>query len=163
MANCTQGEVEDSLILFREFIEKYFPNALKEKNSGSFVLLNVQTKKIIQVIVNQIPTEKKEKYIFLAEEKAERLDENPDHLSSYESREEEYIFPINNQKWGKWGGAIRISDHYIFSFSGFPELLDETFVCFLALKYKFMKADYLKKIIQRRKNNPYLKKLKELF
>jgi len=161
--NFTQNKVENALIPFKALMEKGHPNILEGRNSGSFVILDVQTPKIIQVIIKEIPEEKKEKYVFLAKEKAERLAENPTHLSSYESRDEKYVFLCNNQQWGKWGGAIRVNNYYIFAFSGFPELLDEAFVCFLAIKYEFMKADHFKKILKRRSDNPYLKKLEKLF
>jgi hypothetical protein len=72
------------------------------------------------------PLQTKEgKYEELAKEKAHRLAENPEHLTSYQSRH-----PVH----GRWGGAIRAGDH-IFSFSGLSEKLDEALVLVVARAY----------------------------
>lgn len=58
------------------------------------------------------------KYRSFSREKAERLFENTEHQLSWQSRD-----PDAN----KWGGAVRLPNGVIVSFSGFPELVDEAF------------------------------------
>ncbi|GEM_PF-1678999 len=71
------------------------------------------------------PADKVERYLTFAQEKAKRLAENPDHKSSWQSRDETK---------DQWGGAIR-AGRYILSFSGFPELVDEAVMLLTALKW----------------------------
>lgn len=59
--------------------------------------------------------EKAKKYLTFCQEKACRLQNSPHDHTSYQSRNEANL---------QYGGAIRGSN-YIFSFSGFPELVDE--------------------------------------
>lgn len=68
--------------------------------------------------VNQ---EKLPKYYHLSHEKAVRLSQNPTHVSSFQSRDGKNQF----------GGAVRTLDGLIYSFSGFPELIDEALVLVL--------------------------------
>lgn len=63
------------------------------------------------------------KYREYSREKAERLLRHPEHMLSWQSRE---------PKEGRWGGAVRLQSGIIFSFSGFPELVDEAFCAALA-------------------------------
>ena len=65
--------------------------------------------------IGEVLPEKLLKYLSLCQEKARRLWGNPDHVSSWESR---------NEEKGQWGGAIRYGS-LILSLSGFPELGDE--------------------------------------
>ena len=113
--------------------------------------------------VGLIPQEKKEKYLFLVKEKANRIlstFRSLCYISSYESRDTSFIFPENNQAWGKWGGALVIDEFFtIYSFSGFPELLDEAFICWVAWHRKTMTLKNLTVICERRSDNPYLQKI----
>ena len=75
-----------------------------------------------------MPAERGQKYLELAQEKARRLAEHPDHWSSWQSR---------NPDEGKWGGAVN-AGAYIFSFSGLPELADEAAMLLTALSLGFL-------------------------
>lgn len=59
-----------------------------------------------------------------AQEKPRRLSRHPDHVSSHQSRDE---------KRDRWGGAIAAQEYYL-SFSGLPELCDETLSLIVARK-----------------------------
>ena len=68
--------------------------------------------------------EKISKYFEFSLEKASRLSDHRDHVSSWQSRD-----PENS----RWGGAIRAED-YILSFSGLVELADEAVLVNSAFK-----------------------------
>lgn len=57
-----------------------------------------------------------------AQEKPRRLNQHPDQVSSYQSRDE---------KQDRWGGAIATRNYYL-SFSGLPELCDEALTLIVA-------------------------------
>lgn len=81
-----------------------------------------------------VPFEKAEKYYGLSQEKGTRLLLHPEHLTSFESRDSDAR--VGNEvgnPWGKWGGAVK-GKNYNFSFSGFPELLDEASMFALAIR-----------------------------
>lgn len=92
------------------------------------------------LILGEIPEEKVGKYYDFSLEKGFRLSLNASpplcHLSSWESRD-----PEKN----KWGGAIVAGDT-IFSFSGFPELVDEAFSLYIAWALRLLTADEVFKI-----------------
>ncbi|MEK7554943.1 MAG: hypothetical protein AAB518_03100 [Patescibacteria group bacterium] len=71
---------------------------------------------ICNIRIGSPANHKSVKYSKLAYEKAVRLAAYPDHLSSFQSR---------NAYLDRYGGAIRTMRH-IFSFSGLPELEDES-------------------------------------
>jgi len=108
-----------------ELQDKIPANEYPEKKSGYLTIFNVALgyPELI-VAIGNIPEEKKKKYLELSMEKAERLFQHPEHVSSFQSRD-----GIN-----KWGGAIRIDWYeeveekiyqYILSFSGLTEPMDE--------------------------------------
>jgi len=86
---------------------------------GFFCIANGKTglPYLVKVVGNP-PEDKREAYFFFAREKARRLAEHPEHMSSWESR---------NPELDQWGGAVRRGD-FIFSFSGLPELADEALI-----------------------------------
>lgn len=95
------------------------------KKGGYFCLADMQTG-IPELLVMYGDPENpagKAKYFSFAQEKAMRLAQNKHHKSSFESR-----IPENS----KWGGAIR-GHQYIYSFSGFPEIVDEASMLLTAL------------------------------
>lgn len=65
------------------------------------------------------------KYQSYSLEKAQRLHRNPDHQTSWESRDE---------KLECYGGAIRANNELIVSFSGFSEQWDEAISLFVAIQ-----------------------------
>lgn len=89
----------------------------KGKDSGYCVVKDAATGRLLLAFqIGECPAEKVEKYLRLANEKADRLIANigAGHKSSWQSRDGKE----------KWGGAIR-AGKLIFSFSGLPELADE--------------------------------------
>ena len=77
------------------------------------------------------------RYYHLSHEKAVRLSQNPTHVSSFQSRDGE----------NKFGGAVRTLNGLIYSFSGFPELVDEALVLSLMrLGAKFKDKDSIETI-----------------
>lgn len=95
-------------------------------------------------IGNPIP-EKVARYCQLCQEKARRLLENPDHLSSWQSRD---------PGQGKWGGAVR-ADGLVFSFSGLHEKADEAVVVNLA-RYAGLLSDVLAQAVAEISDNKML-------
>ena len=159
--NLTTKALEKILGEFSVIVGK---DALQGKTGGYFIVKKYITMSggVFRPIipVGKIPVDKDEKYSFLAREKAERLSKDisdTDHLTSYESRDPAFIFPENHQLWGKWGGAVLVNMFTIYSFSGFPELVDEAFVCWVALKRRKMTKEYFMELCKRRDDNPYLR------
>jgi hypothetical protein len=150
--------------LFQLFIEKVGKDALENHMGGYFSVRCIDSgDTVISQKVGKFSLDKKEKYSFLSTEKSLRLKSHIGHLTSYESRNPKgnvYVGKENRaEQWGHWGGAVLISKHYIFSFSGLPELLDEAFVCFLGLKSELMSRTQFVEVKKRRTDNPYLKLL----
>ncbi|MFA6256407.1 MAG: hypothetical protein WC606_04450 [Candidatus Absconditabacterales bacterium] len=158
---------EDKLALeqmFTSFVAFVGKDALEDHLGGYFAKVELLPKCHVfhpMISIGNISSDKQPKYRYLAYEKPSRLFTNlPEgHLSTYESRDTKFIFPQNNQPWGKWGGAILINDFTIYAFSGFPELLDEAFVCWVAWHRKELDTDRFKVICERRANNPFLQKI----
>lgn len=72
--------------------------------------------------------DKEEKYFLLCQEKARRLMANPEHLSSWQSR---------NVEEERYGGAIR-TPNYILAFSGLTEKADEAILVNAALELEML-------------------------
>lgn len=106
-----------------QFLQIFSGEQLKNKAGGFFCMVPVRTGEntvrtpILIAELGMPDREKRQKYFSYCQEKAARLAAHPGHLTSWESRD-----PDAEQ----WGGAIR-GRKYIFSFSGFPEMLDEIF------------------------------------
>lgn len=150
-------------LMLKDFTELIGKEALGERTGGYFTSVKLNDGNVsITKKVGTVPEDKKEKYKFLAsQEKPERLIRYlPQwHISSYQSRNPEsevVVSPGRIEKWGCWGGAILINKNLIFSFSGFPEFVDEAFVCFLGLKSGLMSKCQFGIIKKKRDNNPYL-------
>jgi len=112
-----------------------------DKNSGGYFCVFTNDNLISPLGVLKIgepPQEKQLKYFLLTQEKAQRLLSNPDHDSSWESRDVD----IN-----KFGGAIRTPD-YVLSFSGLPEINDETLMIMFAFRLGMIPTSQVEKIIQ---------------
>jgi hypothetical protein len=125
----------------------------KGRSGGYFCLADGKTGEPIcsPSQVGPVNPEKARKYYELSEEKARRLAEHLDHQSSYQSR---------NPDAGQWGGAVRISDDFIFSLSGYPELGDEALMLILADNYyTSSSASAIVRDIARGNGNPYLEPL----
>jgi hypothetical protein len=87
------------------------------RKGGYFCLSRTNARRILLVTqIGEIDSdEKADKYRLFCQEKSIRLACWPDHVSSFQSR---------NESAEQYGGAILTSE-YILSFSGFPELWDE--------------------------------------
>lgn len=101
--------------------------------------------------IGESPQDKLGKRIEVALEKGRRLQNWPEHLTSFQSR---------NHNVGCWGGAIR-GRNFIFSFSGLPELWDEAVTFVLAIRLRqLQESDVLRQIGEDR--NPHLRPLLEI-
>ncbi len=153
------GSLDIILKLFTNLIGK---EALDDKAGGYFTIQYLdELNTVISKKVGKIPPEKIDKYSCLSKEKPSRLKRNLSlgHMTSYESRNPDAEIFITTgivEPWGHWGGAVLISKKFIFSFSGFPELVDEAFVCFLGIKSGLMSKCQFGIVKKRRSDNPYL-------
>ena len=128
-------------------------NHNQSRRGGYLAVVNHQRPEVTLVAkIGQVSKEKTEKYEVLAREKAWRLYGQTGNWTSFESRNENagvVVYdsirphrPAWTESWGQWGGAVRGS-RYIFSFSGFPELLDEAMMFALAVKMGELKRDWV--------------------
>ncbi|HEY4498740.1 MAG TPA: hypothetical protein VJH94_01615 [Candidatus Paceibacterota bacterium] len=102
-------------------------------------------------LVGQLPDrEKREKYFYLCQEKAARLAQHSDHISSWQSR---------NPQDGRWGGAVK-GREFILSFSGLPELWDEASMLVAARSfYPRLISEEGSTEIEKLSGNPHVQKL----
>lgn len=124
----------------RHAIDRYIPvieeKLRHEKRGGWFCIMEksrLQWSVILHDCTGVIPKDKDTKYHRLSYEKAQRLSMNPQHRTSYMSR---------NERFSQWGGAIRTfsNPEYIFSFSGFPEIWDEALMLAATCDLNLMNA-----------------------
>lgn len=93
---------------------------------GYFCIADEDGRPLIVVAVGSLSNEKATKCFDLAQEKARRLAEHPEHLTSWESRDPNAL---------KFGGAVKDLRNYphIYSFSGLPEKVDEALMLAIAI------------------------------
>jgi len=126
-------------------------NGDKAKNGAYLSVTDWDGRLHVAVLIGEVPDKDNAlKYASLCQEKALRLAQFKEHVSSWQSR---------NESENKWGGAIRVQG-LIFSFSGLPEHWDEA--CAVTLAYSLStrllsKADY--ELIKHTSGNPHLGKL----
>lgn len=90
---------------------------------GGYICLATPTRVFATFMVGEVSDDQKANdYHQFCMEKARRLGQNPDHVSSWESR---------NENANQYGGAVKVGD-FIFSFSGFSEHWDEAVSIVLA-------------------------------
>lgn len=158
-AESLEESLEELFVNFTEFVGV---EALDGKTGGYFNIVKLPYDWFADgtVSVGDVLAEKRRKYYYLAREKPTRLYHNLEtgQLSSYESRDPNFIFS-ETAPFGKWGGAILINSKTIYAFSGLPELLDEAFVCWVALRRNTMTTEHFGKICKVRENNPFLQKM----
>jgi hypothetical protein len=106
---------------------------------------------LVRIELGEVPLEKKIAYYQVSLEKAVRLLKCPEHVSSYQSR---------NPDMRMWGGAIRCSP-FIISFSGLPELDDESLSIIIALRQGFLHEDLVHQILNQRGGHDRFKVLYE--
>lgn len=148
---------------FRDILEKavaFFstlPGQSEEK--GGYFCARVDECGAPEIVfrVGNFPIDKVHKYFSLSLEKGSRLYQHPEHLSSWQSRDEKGM--VIGQSWGHWGGAIFLR-HYLvcLSFSGLPELGDEAVVLFAALLSGMATLGEVR-AIARISSNPYFELL----
>jgi hypothetical protein len=92
-------------------------------------------------------------YLTLSQEKGRRLFRNADHLSSWQTR---------NQDAEEWGGAIRAGQNgcLLLSLSGFPDDGDEVICLYAALTLGWLDRSGAERIISYSKNR-FLHRLME--
>lgn len=114
----------------------------------------------VRIPLGIIPPEKATKWSELSTEKCLRLMKNEDHFTSYESRDPDAEITTlqgETEKWGKWGGAVRVLRH-LLGFSGFAELWDEAVELVVGIKTGLLDmAETFVKISPER--NPHLRPL----
>lgn len=123
------------------------------RTGGYFCLLDLQTGAIlITTIIGSVHPDKAQKYKQFAEEKAIRLyhfyrfacDSCVPHISSYQSK---------NESEDKWGGSV-LGNRYIYSFSGFPQIIDEIAMLATALELNDMPRDRAEEIMRLSASQP---------
>ncbi len=118
----------------------------RDSYGGYLCLANPQTGVPYLLLgMGEVWPDKQQKYFEICQEKAIRLASYPDHFSSAQSR---------CDSEGKYPGAIRTKD-MIFSFSGLPWQLDETFMLFLAMSLDCLDMDAAKGIAKISKNGVF--------
>jgi len=155
------NESDDEMVLdkeFASFVSLVGKDALEGKKGGYYIeksyLANSLDVCRSASTVGVIPPDERQVYRLKTKEKINRLMRNilfNMHRTSYESRDE--------NPSGEWGGAVIINRFIIGSFEGFPELLNEAFVCWVALQRRTMTKKNFKKICKLRANNPWLHKI----
>jgi hypothetical protein len=128
----TENAIEHSLVAEASMILTILAKVIdvfETDRTGGF--LTIQAGKVVGIVpFGIIPPEKLEKYHRLSQEKVRRLladvNANSKNETSYATR---------NEEMDQWGGAILASNGYLVSFSGLPELADET----LSLLYAIYK------------------------
>jgi len=164
-----EESLESEFASFKEFIGEKELQGIK---GGYFGEKSTTTSKALfptLLSVGVVPEDKVKRCSFLVREQLNRVLENfhANHLTSYESRDSSFIFDddVDNETVGKLGGAVVVDVYFtIYAFVGyprFPELIAETFVCWVAWKKEKMTLDNLKFICERRKDNPHLQKFLE--
>lgn len=127
------------------------------KRTGGYLVIRIGKKEspgedfeLAGKLIGEVSPEKNSQYEFHATEKAARLARYPDHVSSWQSRDE---------KNDKWGGAIRARhSDIIFSFSGLPWEADEALVLMLAVRVNVATTLQAAEIAQISGNSFYLTK-----
>lgn len=88
----------------------------------------------------------------VANEKAERLNENRDHVSSWQTRDVGHPNPMKHQ----YGGAIRVRQGMILSFSGLAEHFDEMGMLLIAEALKLITQERIAEIVAISDNQHFL-------
>ncbi|MFA6446241.1 MAG: hypothetical protein WCW14_03280 [Candidatus Paceibacterota bacterium] len=153
--------VEETVSLFSKLPD------MALKNCAYFTLRDdLDGRVILSSQVNICPREKFFKYFSLSLEKGQRLFTLQSHHSSFQSRDESAIITDiggNEQNWGQWGGAIRLTDgHLILSLSGLPEMGDEAVMLVVAIRAGWLGGSEAKTIATISKN-PYFEPLLKMF
>lgn len=104
-----------------------FPRTKPEPTAGYFTLRSAENGRILFLCeIDDNPPEKVEGRCFNSQEKGKRIFDRRE-FSSWQSRD------VDHATQKKYGGAIRTPD-FILSFSGLPELADETLCCIVAVR-----------------------------
>lgn len=91
----------------------------KDRKGGYLCVAEPDGKIVLVILIGEVPDlETANRFKTFCQEKATRLAQNLEHISSWQTRDE-----------GKkqYGGAVRTGKGYIYSFSGFTEEVDEAF------------------------------------
>lgn len=129
-------EVVDSVAFFIPRINSHFKEDDRWREGGWIHISDPKGEVIAYERIGAVGgPDKKVKYRKLAAEKAMRLREHPEHVTSWQSRDPDH---------DRWGGAIRTNDGWVFSFSGLPELWDEALLTGIVCIYEPENYQYLK-------------------
>lgn len=106
-----------------------------EGDPGGYIYIcNPNGNMVAHVMIGTPPSEKAGEYEKLSKEKARRLRSYVDHTLSWESRD---------TKANQYGGAIRLPNKFIISFSGFPEMIDQAFCLALAVRFNLIEITWV--------------------
>ncbi|MFA6227535.1 MAG: hypothetical protein WC631_03635 [Candidatus Paceibacterota bacterium] len=91
----------------------------RDRKGGYLCVAEPDGKIVLVMLIGEVPDlEKANLFKTFCQEKATRLAQNPEHISSWQTRDVEKK---------QYGGAVRTGKGYIYSFSGFTEEVDESF------------------------------------
>jgi hypothetical protein len=121
-----------------------------KKDSGFLTVFDkVSASVMLCCQIQHCPKGKADQYFTFSMEKARRLQANPDHYTSFQSRDE---------KSDKYAGAILCRVNTILSFSGLPELADEALMIFVAFKAGWIDEKEVLRL-SGISQNPYVEKI----
>lgn len=144
LAESRDGNIERAFEYAEELMEiitKYdlLPLEKRDRTGGAFVFFEPNHNWVTIFPIGNIRSTSEEtsgqraaQFIHFGTEKAIRLSKNPDHQTSWQSRDVDAK---------QYGGAIRIAfngGYFIFSFSGLPECWDEALMLGVAIRMKWM-------------------------
>lgn len=127
---------------------KYLEAKGEIRFGGFFTIFNPESDELLVLKqFGDIPRDKIQKYRNLSVEKAIRLQMNPGHRSSRESRNEELFH---------FGGAVFFKElGKTLSFSGLPEKADEALVLLTAIRAFPRLREFAEEIARESENNIY--------
>lgn len=131
-----QRILDEARLIMNLFLD--LPNNPKPERQGGYItIVDRETGQILFVCkIGEIEDDAARDYFSFSQEKAGRLMLWPQHVSSWQSRDEK-----NKQ----WGGAIKTFE-FILSFSGLPELGDEAVMLLLAYSFNWINFDEMMNI-----------------
>lgn len=147
------AKLEQTLKELLAIATTHFADQLGGRAGGWFCMLSPITKQVLNGFhfpIGTIPPEKDNRCKGLSFEKALRLSQHRNHLSSWQSRKPEVSM---------YGGAIR-GYNYLFSFSGLPEIWDEALMLTLAFIHEEIDFERAMAIVAE-SENPYFELLIE--
>lgn len=150
------GIYRDRVINVTELILKAFlklPNGPRKDRNGGFLTLMVNGIIPLKVEIGQAtPSECADDFYRYSEEKVRRLYENPDQISSWQSRD------VVKNKFGgatRSGRGLEIAENILSGFSGQLEHGNEAITLVQAIAFRWSSLSHARKVIEI-SENPFL-------